>query len=347
MQIALSQIVRSRPLQHIVFWALSYYVLLTIFTINPPTGLIDHIYTILFHFSILLAVYVNLLLLIPRLLQKKRYAVYALALVFVWLAAGLLNEFTFHVMADRVFPGYYFISYYSYYDILRFIGVYLVISTLLKFSRAWFEVREKEARMASLEKERIEMELKMLKSQVHPHFLFNTLNNIYGMIMEEDKHAAGSVVKLSDILRYILYESNQPTIELQKELRILEDYIDLMKIRSDTLMNVTIDIEKGAETTRIPPLLLLPLVENCFKHGDFSNARSNFIQLKVEKTKRNLKVILSNSVKENAQPSINEGIGLQNVKRRLDLIYSGKYNFNSSSDGGIFMVTIEIDTHHA
>jgi len=149
---------------------------------------------------------------------------------------------------------------------VKFFLVFLFLTTLLKLSKAWFFVSETKQKLTEVERQKIENELKALKSQVNPHFMFNNLNNIYSLSLKNSEKTPEAIVKLGDILRYVIYEAKNDKVRLEKEIKLIKDYIDLEKLRTrySEINFITEDIELEIE---IAPLLFLPLIENGFKHG--------------------------------------------------------------------------------
>ncbi len=225
-------ITRNNVVQHLLFWGLSFYILLNIFSGSSSFQKIDFIYTSNFLVSLVIPVELNLFMLIPRFLTRKKYLIY----IFLFLANlflfSLFNQFIFNSLIDHILTGYYFISYYSFMDILKFFLIFLVITTLLHLSKEWFELNESRQKMILLEKEKIDAELKALSNQVNPHFLFNSLNVLYSLAINNAKETPEAIVKLSDILRYVIYESNSETVELQSEIKIIENFVELQKFRA-------------------------------------------------------------------------------------------------------------------
>jgi LytS/YehU family sensor histidine kinase len=179
-----------------------------------------------------------------------------------------------------------------------------------------------------------------LKSQVNPHFLFNTLNSIYSLSRAQSVLAPDAIMRLSKILRYMLYETSQKTISLQEELKIMDDYIELQQLRFGQRLKIEIEKKLDAPETGIAPLLLLPLVENAFKHG--SN-EGGLIAISIALANNQLSFGITNPVAQTTfKPTEEEGIGLANIRRQLELLYS---NFSLDTVAGetIFSVTLKID----
>ena len=149
--------------------------------------------------TLMIPVELNLLLFIPRFLNRKKYVIYSLLFIASLLLFSLFNQLLFDQLIDHILPGYYFISYYSYFDILKFFLVFMVITTLLHLSKEWFDLNEARQRMTLLEKEKIDAELRALSNQVNPHFLFNSLNVLYSLAIKNANETPEAIIKLSDI----------------------------------------------------------------------------------------------------------------------------------------------------
>src|SRR4030042_1517080 len=171
----LVKVSQVRILQHVLFWAISFTVLLYFFNTSNKIEKIDIIYTAIFHISLVTGVYLNLLVLIPLFLKKDRYLLYGLLLLAVIAGTAGFNLLTFNKLIDYVLPGYYFISYYEFNDILIFVIVYIGLTTLLKLSKSWFLLMEAGQRLMRAEKEKINIELLALRSQINPHLIFGQL----------------------------------------------------------------------------------------------------------------------------------------------------------------------------
>ena len=339
------RITGERWLQHGLFWTVSFLFLVNFFASSNKAGPIDYIYTALFHVSLAAAVYLNFWLLITWLLQKGRYLVYFLAVAALIYAAALLNQATFNYLVDLVLPGYYFISYYDTVDILKFIFVYTALTSLLKLSKGWFMLMQAEQQLMAVRQEKTETELKALRSQINPHFLFNSLNNIYSLAMGQSKKTPEAILKLSGLMRYMLYESNEETVPLKRELHFLDNYIELQKLRSDRRSRIEYSREGDPAGKRIAPLLFLPFVENGFKHGIKGDPSGGYVTIRLAIEDRNVDLYVENNKGRVDRVEKDEfnGIGLNNVKRRLDLIYPGKHELDIEESDEKFRIRIKLD----
>ena len=214
----------NRALQHILFWAFSFLILVNILRVSAELKPIDVIYTLVFHVPVILVVYTNLFFLVPRLLARKKYWWYAYAIIITLFVGAEFYLSLFDKWIDYLFPGFYFIAYYGFWDIILYLIVFLLLTTLIKLARAWFVVKQ-------LEQENTENQLKALRSQLNPHFLFNSLNNIYSLARKKDNSTPEVVLKLSDILRYVIYDSDRDEIDLQSEIEFIRKYVELQQLR--------------------------------------------------------------------------------------------------------------------
>lgn len=172
------------------------------------------------------------------------------------------------------------------------------------------------------EKEKLATELKFLKSQVNPHFLFNALNNIYSLAVVQAPQTPESVMQLSEILRYMVYDSNEEKVPLKSEINYIKNYVDLQLLKDSRGMNVELDLSKSAADVLIPPLLFIPFVENAFKHSKIENLKDGFIRIGLQADAETIMFQVVNSVPEHAFTKDEVGgVGLENIKKRLELLY--------------------------
>jgi len=331
-------------LQHILFWCFSFIVLLGLFTGSGKAQQIDYLYTFLFHLTILPFVYLNLMVLIPGLLSSKRYLYYIFSLILLIPLAAEINIMLFDKWIDRILPGYYFISYYSFTDLCKIVTVYLVITSLLKLSRGWFSLSDANRRLSLLQKENAEAELKVLKGQINPHFLFNSLNGIYSLSLSKSEQTADTVLKLSEILRYVIYDTNSDLISMSKEIKFLRDYIDLQKIRSDSRADLIFNVNGETDNFSIAPMLLLPLVENSFKHGVKGSPDRSYIKIDLMVKDREFSFEIENNkgIVDEIENNEYKGVGIENVRKRLAMIYPEDHEFTVTDSPLFFRVVMKI-----
>lgn len=205
------------------------------------------------------------------------------------------------------------------------------------------KLNQNEQERKELEKEKLNSELAFLKNQVSPHFFFNTLNNIYSLIGSDTTQAQESVLKLSKLMRYLLYESEHGKTRLDHEIDFMKHYIDLMKLRVNQRVNIDITFPSQTYQIEIPPLLLIPFIENAFKHG-ISNRELSYIRVLLMVTENSLEFRCENSVHQHQSEARTEhgGIGLENVKKRLNLLYPRSHSLTIDSEKEHYRVNLNI-----
>ena len=331
--------------QHLVFWVLSYIAFVQLFKTGEKLEKIDYIYTALFHVTILPVVYINLWLLLPRLANQRRWWLYLPLLLGLTALFGWLNYSFFQDWSKYVLPNYFFISYFRWWEVMLFFVVYIGITSLLKLSRSWFLVNELQHRLLVTEAEKVQVELKALRSQVNPHFFFNTLNGIYSMSLDKDDRLPQTVLQLSHLMRYFLYETKEELVLLEREWQMLLDYISLQRIRSGIALQVEHVLEGEIGQQRIAPLLLITFVENAFKHGAKGNTGDVLIDLlvRVQGNKVFFKVKNPRGVVDEVEKDEHKGVGLDNVRRRLELLYPDRHTLSIWQTDADFVVTLELN----
>lgn len=333
-----------RLMQHLVFWVLSYVVFVQLFKTGFRPEKIDYIYSALFHATIVPAVYVNLGWLLPRLGNYRRWWLYVLAIVALVVLFSWLNYSFFQDWSKYLLPNYFFISYFTVWEVSLFFVVYLAVTSLLKLSRSWFVVNDLQRRLLQMETEKAQIELQALKAQVNPHFFFNTLNGIYSMTLDKDERLPRTILQLSHLMRYFLYESGGGLVPLEKEWQMVEDYIALQGIRSNAALQLEKMLEGEIGQQQIAPLLLVTFLENAFKHGAKGNTGAVSIRLRLEVLAHSIYFRIQNTRGQGAEIANAEyrGLGLENVRRRLELLYPGKHTLQIRETAEDFIVTLEL-----
>ncbi len=283
--------------------------------------------------------YGNIFFLIPNLLGKKKVVLYVTTLVglvtlityiYLWIQQALNAEF------------YYDHSWFKLLIINRAIlhsMLVLTISISLKITGEWYRT---EKLKKELENDKLASELAFLKSQVNPHFLFNNLNSIYSLANKKSDDAPKAIVKLSELMRYMLYDSAESQISLDKEVEHLQNYIDLQKLRLNKETHISFNTKGDLESKKIEPVLLEPFVENAFKHSD-SYRKGSSIDINLETKEQQLCFRVENSMSKNGQnKDTHSGIGLQNIKRRLKLLYPDRHQLKISQSGEKFLIELKL-----
>jgi len=291
--------------------------------------------------------YTNTQVLIPRLLTQKKWFWYILAvitcLILFSLIPRLFEEMIREDMPERFkahkprrhrsfFP-------YPFNGTTAVFFLVFTVSTCIKVIQQWLHT---EKRNEEVEKEKLVTELSFLKSQINPHFLFNTLNNIYSLALVKSDATAGTVLKLSSIMRYVLNETKHDWVPLEKEIEFINHFIDLQKVRLTDKMTVQFNVTGNVEGQQIAPLILMPLVENAFKYGVSTKEQSAII-INVNVHDKGINFSVKNRV-HRAENNLhdNTSIGLQNTRRRLELLYPEKHSLEVKEEGNEFIVNLSL-----
>ena len=342
---------RYRVSRHLCFWlgwfVFSGIVQLTAF-VKPD--LLDTIYRQLFRSlnrlpGILLFCYFVVYFLLPWFARNGKLRQFMIVFLFSGLLLYLATFIWFwYIRIDPIMnrldlPGF---LYYSFYTNINFTGTVPTCCLMLtiKYYKNWYI---KQQRSEQLGRENIQAELQLLKAQVHPHFLFNTLNNIYSFVLNKDNRAAGLVDKLAGMIDYMRTEGENSMVPLEKELRLIKDYVALEKVRYGDRLDMQTNITEEDQHKFIPPLLMIPFVENSFKHGTSQMLRRPWVRLEITCVGNQLFFNLSNSKPSVIAPNkSNKGIGLNNVKKRLQLLYPGKHQLDINSTEDSFSVNMQL-----
>ncbi len=325
-------------------WLSAYVILLFIFSKGEHPIQIDYVYTSSFLTSIAIPTLINLYLLIPHLLKKERYGIY-----FITFAANIFIFSQFHTsffkpLLDIVFPNYFFVSYHS--DTKPFIvfSIFITATTLIKLSEDWFYFNRNENLELKLENQRMQTQLSALRSQINPHFLFNSLNVIYSLAIEKKENITNAIVQLSDILRYIIYDSDTERVTLKEEIVLLKNYVAFQKFRVHGFTNLTFDIELEDEQFEIYPMLLLPLVENSFKHGIMRDLNATFIYMTLFQKATDFCFTIENSLPSSnfKEENPHSGVGLEHIRKNLEIVYPNAHTFETTATNDRFKVSITI-----
>lgn len=341
--IIFQKIISNRYIQHLAFWIFSFTLLLNLFAKDHELAPIDWIYTSLFHISAVFVVYINVLILIPRILQKRKYFLYVLAAFFLISVGVVLNIWSYDMLAGILFKDFYFISSLTIPGLLGILGSYLAVSTILKLSKSWIQLQRAETKLNRAKRNQQEAEMKALKNKIQPHFMLNSLNNIYAMSLKKDPRTPEFVMQLSETVRYLLHEADLAKVPLTSELEFLERYVSLQKVRMDFPETIDFNIQGKVDGQEIAPLLLLPIVENCFKHGLKGKASEAEIQIQIQIGEKDLQLHASNKKSENAESAFTEsGIGLDNLKRRLRILYGSHFTLDIEDDMQRYQTDLKI-----
>jgi len=295
------------------------------------------LYVLVFHLTIVAAVYLNLKVLIVRFLNKSRFSLYLLYVIGITVLSATLNFTLFDFFIDKLFPSLFFISYFRIWELILIVAAYLIFTSVLFL--IW-----QYALVLVANRDAARNELSALKAQINPHFLFNNLNTIYSMASQKDERTTEVILKLSDFLRYVLYDTSCETIPLEKEVEIIQTYVGLQKERvNPELIQVSLTIEGDFSGATISPLLLLPLAENCFKHGIGKGQSKIEILIRFDRKQLLFKTVNNIAKREKTDTEKNGGIGIKNVETRLNLIYPDRHSLSYREKDGNFQLEMKVE----
>lgn len=324
------------------FWLLFFSYKFYDFTVFMPaeTAFVRIALPMFFH---IILSYTHYFFILPDLLRSKNIKKYLLKLV---LAIAVVMFF--QVLAENaVLIKYSPSDYYETFGWARFVSTlwdelsFMIFTGMIKFAVDWFELENKKR---ELENQKLTAELNYLKAQINPHFLFNTLHNLSYLTQIKSDQATEVIVKLSNIMRYMIYDSNKPKVALSKEINYIKDYLTLEDIRLNNRFELSFDTSEVDEQIEITPLIFIPFVENAFKHGISDQQTENWIKVKLSSTSKQLIFKVENSVspaqKEKDAPS---GFGLKNVERRLVLSYPHQHHLEILPEKEKFSISLSLD----
>jgi two-component system, LytTR family, sensor kinase len=334
----------SRYALHAVFWTLQIFSeALAQLTIYENDKAIFFLNLLSYHSLQIFICCFNVFFLIPHLYRSGKRTLY-------WIVVVIL-VITYSYAVTQL-QQYFFKNYFEtsetlsktlYHFTLNTFSIirYLVVTVFIAFAREWLLKTFLENEQKT---ERAKSEINFLRSQLNPHFLFNTLNNIYGLVLKQSPLAKEVILKLSDIMKYTLYESTQEKITLKEDVENVLNYISLEKLRqgNNAVIETCIDYQSGDQL--VCPLLILPLVENAFKHGVNNTIHGGFFRLSLKADKEKLVVDIVNSKTNKRETNAEHaGIGLYNLNRRLSLFYPGKYSLESHDQPEVHTVKLTVD----
>ncbi len=334
---------------HFVFWLLSIAFLSSVFYFysrNFNLALLAKSFITNLGFA--LSVYINLYLLIPKFLKQKKYIFYIFWLVVLLTATSLfIQGLIVYPLRNvlRVSENFLFLNSNTHSAFFFATLFYVLITSFLKFIKDWISLQDLNYQLAKIEKEKLTAELKTLKGQLNPHFLFNSLNNIYSLALIKSDKVPDLILKLSDLMRHIIYESRENYIALDKEIEFVDNFIALQKIRTSEKTRINYQKHGHIPSAKIAPLLFEPFIDNAFKHGIPGTEKEDFISISFTFYEdKSLVFILENNYEEKKHCNKpNSGIGIENVKQRLQHLYTKEeYSLSISNQNLVFSVKLEL-----
>jgi len=290
--------------------------------------------------SYALIIYGNALYLMPRLYRRKKYfAYFSIVIILLVLITYVRVQTQSYIWYVWIIKQHYHLIFRNY--IYTFITncLFYLFSLAFRFTLDYFKIQQQQQ---ALLKQHAEAQLNLLKAQVQPHFLFNTLNNIYFVAQRESPLTADLIEKLSSIIRYFLEQGPHQEIPLTTEMDFIRNYIDLEKMRIRHPVKTAIEVDEDISHIKIPPMLLIPLVENVFKHGIDKRGKNNYITIRLHISDR-LHFKVCNRIRpDRGQPNNGTGIGLNNLSKRLQILYGDNYQLISDSSGDTYISNLTI-----
>ena len=331
----------KRVVYHSLFWVTLFVLLVSLNTSQQGflSTLTIELINMLFYGIV---VYFNLFYLIPNYLSQKKFLLYC----------GLLFLAVIIVTPIKLFIFFFWFSYFPELQAKLiqlqnwyFLSTFLIAgsSTIFKIISDW--VRYQRDRQ-NLQTQTMQSELKFLKSQINPHFLFNTLNSLYALTLKKSEKAPEIVIKLSEMMRYMLYECNERRVLLSKEVNYIRNYLDLEGLRQGKNVEIKFEVEGEVQNQKIAPLMFIPFLENSFKHGLNNHLTKGFVNIKLTVDRQQVQMYIENSKAESLPTQHHRpsgGIGLVNVRRRLNLIYPEAYDLKISDNPQTYAVNLKID----
>lgn len=331
----------QRVVYHSIFWLLLLILLLAMNGLSQGFffTLSNQLISLFFYAAI---VYFNLIYLIPKYLTKKKFIPYCALLLLAAIVVtplkvmALYLKFTHYPAAQAEL-----VNGLNY----NFLVTFFIAgsSTIFKIVTDWVRhLRERQ----ELETQTMQSELRFLKSQINPHFLFNTLNNLYALTLKKSDKAPEIVIKLSEMMRYMLYECNEKQVFLSKEINYIRNYLDLESIRQGKNVQINFEVQGNVSDQKIAPLMFIPFLENSFKHGLNASIEQGFVNIYLNVEDKEVDFFIENS-KAPTLPQISHkrsgGIGLVNVKRRLSILYPERYELDISDNPNTYAVNLHIN----
>jgi two-component system, LytTR family, sensor kinase len=345
---------RKEQIIHVMIW-MTYFMISTYLETNRfelQFSLWHTMRAIVFQATIF---YFNLYYLLPKVFNKGKYVEYAFLILSILVLIHFIHSSTNHFfpmpdLPPRDFPrierkpppihgSFPFQLKFLFFTLFQSVPFFF-LSTIV-----WsiMEKRKSNENEMSLKNETLKTEMQFLKSQINPHFLFNALNNIYSLSYVGSKQTPQMIMKLSEMLRYVVYESNLKKVDLQKEITYINNYIDFQSLKSGDQNNIAFDEPKLTKSVMLEPMLLIPFVENAFKHGDVENNPEGYLHIELSIEGEDLIFKVKNTYSDAIQTKDQvSGIGITNVRRRLELTYNDQFELDQDQSEGIYSITLKI-----
>jgi len=333
---------RYRILRHLVFWIVHILIFTFVFWPSKGDQGVHLVISTMWAFLFIVYCYPITYWIIPEYLLKEKYLQFAI-IMFLWAVAGMFWNYV--CRAYIYFP----LAAILHFDVgsknawapasLLIMNLMAGFASMIVMFKYWMK---KQKDFLSEKNEKINAELQLLKAQIHPHFLFNTLNNIYSYSLKNSAQTSQMLLKLSSLLRYILYDCKTNEVMLDREIDAMKNYIDLEKERYANRLEISLNVEGDTKGNLIAPLLLLPFLENAFKHGTSEQLEKPWLSMDIAVKQHTMRCKIVNSKNYTVKPNDN-GIGINNVRTRLSYLYPGNHELKLIDEGNFFVVSLSVE----
>lgn len=338
----------KRIIRHITFWVIWLLSMSVFYGMNPKGNMFLHSFT---NLSLGLPIYLfycylTVYKIIPLTVFRKKIFIFFVYLIFSSFVFAFLLRLNTRFVFYRFFDAQdaESIDLTNWFPVLTnmvWVNVPLFMFASVKYIYDYYgEISRKK----ELEKQNLQAELSLLMIQLRPHFLFNTLNNLYSMALSGDSNTSEGLAKIINMLKYILFKCSEDEVDLQKEISLIEDYIELERMRYDKRLEFSFEKKIEDPKIRIVPMILFTFVENSFKHGSSPEAGTSFIHISLKADRQKILFKSENSFPQLKDRENSKGLGLENVRKRLELLYPGEYNLQISKKHNVFNVSLELNS---
>ncbi len=326
---------------NLAFWVLFFSYKFYDFTVfmSPWVAFVRIGLPMFFH---IILSYAHYFFILPDLLRTKKILPYLSKLVPTIAVVMFFQVITENAVLSQFTSS----DYYEHFGWVRFVSTlwdqmsFMIFTGMIKFAADWFEIQNKKK---ELENQKLNAELNYLKAQINPHFLFNTLHNLNYLSQSKSDHATEVIIKLSNIMRYMIYESNKPNVVLSKEIAYIRDYLDLEGLRLNHKFDIQFDVSQVDTAIEIAPLILIPFVENAFKHGVSDKHPDSWVHIKLSSKSDRLEFNVENSIIAPVLNNEKSGFGLINLKKRLALSYPERHRLEINQSNETYSVSLKLD----
>jgi len=340
--------INKRPVIHLLFWTLFVFVGSFIFSYQQNFPYFFFLLNFLVHIPVfVMFTYWVVYFLVPHYLLHRKYWQFLIALSFSASLAALLriliSRYVYYALfiPEVLYPKEWINTDIFFLNLIWILGPAIVFS-MFKYYNNWIS---SQALTNEAERKQLSAELQTLKAQLNPHFLFNTFNNLYVLALQKSDKTPVIISKMSDLFHYVLYECNSVEVPVSKEIKLISDYIQLEELRYSNRLSISFIREVENSEFLIPPMILYPFVENCFKHGCSNDPGSPWIKLLIRVRDNQLDFEAVNSIpsSEGCKKNVSGGIGLANIKRRLELIYPKNHQLEIRNEDCSFFVRLHLE----